>query len=79
MTQHGSVFPKKGLRSICSQVFRKLQAISKKNKKKGLRPQIRIFSTKFVRKKIFFCKFSVVLQDETTLLMTLAHFQPVKK
>ena len=70
-------FPKKGLRSKCSQVFRKLQA-TQKNKKKGFRPQIHKFSTKFVRQKIFW-KFSCVLQDETTLLMTLAHFQQVKK
>ena len=46
-------FPKKGLRSKCSQVFRKLQAISKKTKKKGFRPQIHKFCTKFVRQKLF--------------------------
>ena len=33
-TQRGSVLPKKGLRSKCSQVFRKFQAISKEQKKK---------------------------------------------
>ena len=52
-TQRGSVFQTKGLRSKCSQVFRKLQAISKKNKKKGFRSQIHKFSTKFVRQKLF--------------------------
>ena len=52
-TQRGSVFLKKGLRSKCSQDFRKLQAISKKTKKKGFRSQIHKFSTKFVRQKLF--------------------------
>ena len=45
--------------------------------KKGLCPKIRKFSAKFKR-QIFFCKFSCLLQDETTLPMTLAHFQQLK-
>ena len=49
-TLRGSVSKKKGLCQKLSQIFRKLQAISKKE---GLRPLICKFSTKFERQKIY--------------------------
>ena len=64
-----------------SQMFRKMQAISKT---KVFAQKLANFphnSSVFEKKRYSkVCrKFSGVLQDETTLLMTLAHFQQVKK
>ena len=50
----------------------------KRTKKKVFAHKFTNFPQKICVKK-FFCKFSGVLQDETTLLVTLAHFQQVKK
>ena len=52
-TQRGSVFQKKGLRSKYSQVFRKLQAISKKTKKRFSPTNSQIFHKVRASKIVF--------------------------
>ena len=75
--------PKMGLRTKNSQILRKVQAFSKK-KRSLLQNFVNFLEVSSVLQEENmssknFCKFSGVLQDETNLVMTLSHFQQVKK
>ena len=72
MTHRGSV-----LQKIFASFPQNAGDLKKKQKKRSSPTNSQIFR-KIQTSKTFFCKFSRVLQDETTLLMTLAHFQLLK-
>ena len=76
---NAEVFSKKKvlLSKFSKKVFRDLQK-QKKTQKRSLPTKSQNFN-KIQASKFFFRKFSGMLQNKTLLLMTLAHFQPVKK